>query len=92
MAEPFVVGGRDVVIGASVGIAVAPGDGTDADTLLHSADLALYRAKDDGRGTYRFFQSGLNAGVQEKLAVEAERLAVQGNNFGGSERLKASAS
>ena len=61
MAEPFAVDGHDVVIGASVGIAVAPDDGTDADTLLRNADLALYRAKAEGRGTYHFFQSGLDA-------------------------------
>ena len=70
MAEPFVVGGHDVVIGASVGIAVAPGDGTDADALLRNADLALYRAKDDGRGTYHFFQSGLDAALQRRLNLE----------------------
>ena len=48
-------------IGASIGIAVAPGDGTDPDQLLKNADLALYRAKADGRGTYRFFEPEMDA-------------------------------
>ena len=47
--------GNRIEIGASVGIAMAPGDGDDCDTLLKNADLALYRAKAEGRGRYRFF-------------------------------------
>jgi diguanylate cyclase (GGDEF)-like protein len=48
--EPFNVNGHQIVIGTSVGIAFSPQDGTDTDQLLKSADLALYRAKQDGRG------------------------------------------
>jgi predicted signal transduction protein with EAL and GGDEF domain len=47
---PFVLDGHDVTIGASVGIAIAPYDGLDAELLLKDADRALYRAKDNGRG------------------------------------------
>ena len=83
MAEPFVVDIHDVVIGASVGIAVAPGDGTDADTLLRHADLALYRAKAEGRGTYHFFQSGLDEALQRRLNLEAElRVAIAKGQLG----------
>ena len=51
MSEPFDLDGHQAVIGASIGIAVGPGDGLRPDKLLRNADLALYRAKDDGRGT-----------------------------------------
>jgi len=47
---------REVVIGASIGIALSPGDGTTGEELLRNADMALYRAKQDGRGVYRFFE------------------------------------
>ena len=49
LAEPYEISGHEVVIGASIGIALAPRDGSDADLLLKNADMALYRAKSDGR-------------------------------------------
>ena len=49
--------GTTITVGASIGIALAPGDGDDADRLLKNADLALYRAKGDGKGTFRFFEA-----------------------------------
>jgi diguanylate cyclase (GGDEF)-like protein len=55
LGKPFDIDGHEVTIGASVGIAVSGADGGDADTLLKHADMALYRAKADGRGVYRFF-------------------------------------
>ncbi len=55
LAEPLDVGGHTTVIGTSVGIAMFPDDGRDGMTLLKNADLALYRAKTDGRGGFRFF-------------------------------------
>ncbi len=70
MAIPFDVDGDSVVIGASVGIAVAPVDGTTAETLLKNADLALYRAKNDGRGAYHFFEKGMDAALQERRFLE----------------------
>ena len=70
MAEPFTVDRHHILIGASVGISVAPGDGTDAETLMKNADLALYRAKADGRAAYHFFEKGMDALLQERLAVE----------------------
>ena len=59
-------------IGASIGIAVAPDDGTEADQLLKNADLALYRAKSDGRGTYRFFEPEMDARMQARRALELD--------------------
>ena len=59
--ELFDVEGHQVVIGASIGIAVAPNDGTEPDQLLKNADMALYRAKSTGRGTYHFFQPEMDA-------------------------------
>jgi diguanylate cyclase (GGDEF)-like protein len=70
MAEPFEIDGRSVLIGASVGIAVAPGDGSTAEVLLRKADLALYRAKREGRGAYHFFEKGMDAILQERRSLE----------------------
>ncbi len=70
MSEPFDVDGHSVVIGTSIGIAVAPGDGTTTEALLKNADLALYRAKNGGRGAYHFFESGMDAELQERRTLE----------------------
>jgi diguanylate cyclase (GGDEF)-like protein len=70
IAEPFTVGDHQVVIGASVGIAVSPVDGQDAETLMRHADLALYRAKSDGRGTFHFFEAGMDASLQARRTIE----------------------
>ena len=81
-AEPFEIDRHTVAIGASVGIAVAPGDGGDAETLLKNADLALYRAKHDGRGAYHFFEKGMDAALQERRALEMGlRQALARNEF-----------
>ncbi len=56
LTAPFEIDGHQVIIGASVGIAIAPMDGDVADQLLKNGDMALYRSKTDGRGTYRFFE------------------------------------
>ncbi len=61
ISAPYEIDGHQVVIGTSIGIAIAPGDGTEPDQLLKNADLALYRAKGDGRGTFRFFETGMDA-------------------------------
>jgi len=72
LAEPFEVNGHELTAGASVGIAMAPGDAADADTLLKHADLALYQAKDEGGGTYRFFEAEMNARAQARHQLEAD--------------------
>lgn len=72
LAEPFVLHDHQVSIGGSVGIAIAPSDAGDADTLLKNADLALYRAKGDGRGAYRFFEATMDISAQERRALEID--------------------
>jgi predicted signal transduction protein with EAL and GGDEF domain len=82
IAEPFDFDGQQVVIGASIGIAVAPIDGTDPDQLLRNADLALYRAKADGKGQYCFFEAGMDARAQERRNLELDlRKALALNEF-----------
>ncbi len=72
VSEPFDIRGNQVVIGVSVGIAVAPADGDQSDQLLRNADMALYRAKSDGRGTYHFFQPEMDAQMQARHALELD--------------------
>ena len=69
---PFDVDGHQIVIGASIGIAFAPTDGLDPDALLKNADLALYRAKLDGRGVYRLFQTEMDAEMQARRVMELD--------------------
>ena len=61
-----------VVIGASVGISIAPNDGSDPDKLLKNADMALYRAKSDGRNSWRFFEPDMDARMQARRAIEID--------------------
>jgi len=71
MAQPFDLRGQQFVIGASIGIAVAPLDGTDPDTLMKCSDLALYRAKAEGRNTFHFYESGMDTAQQRRRTIEA---------------------
>jgi diguanylate cyclase (GGDEF)-like protein/PAS domain S-box-containing protein len=78
IADPYLIDGNSVVIGASIGIAMAPGDGEDAERLLKSADMALSRAKADARGTFSFFESAMDARAQSRRKIEVElRDAIQ---------------
>jgi diguanylate cyclase (GGDEF)-like protein/PAS domain S-box-containing protein len=82
MARPFDVEGHDIVIGASIGISVAPNDGMDPDVLLKSADMALYRTKDNGRNAFSFFEAGMDTKMQERRALEIDfRKAVASGEF-----------
>lgn len=72
LSEPFRIGNDEVTIGTSIGIAIAPDHGQDFDTLLKSADIALYRAKSDGRGTHRFFEQAMDAKIRDQRALETE--------------------
>jgi len=72
LSEPFDLGDHQVVCGASIGIAVAPADGADPDQLLKNADLALYRAKSQGRGTHRFFEPEMNRLMQARRDLERD--------------------
>ena len=69
---PFECAGHLITTDASIGIALAPGDGLDLDQLLKNADLALYRAKGDGRRTYRFFEPGMDARAKARRGLELE--------------------
>ena len=82
IAEPFGIEGHEFSIGTSIGIAVAPEQGTDPDALLKMADMALYRAKSDGRNGYQFFDPEIGAAAGERLALENDlRRAVAQNEF-----------
>ncbi|WP_407186984.1 putative bifunctional diguanylate cyclase/phosphodiesterase [Bradyrhizobium centrosematis] len=72
IADPYLLDGHSVVIGASIGIAMAPGDGDDSEKLLQSADMALSRAKLDARGTFAFFEAALDAKAQSRRKIEVE--------------------
>lgn len=82
ISEPIDIQGHRVMIGTSIGIAVAPMDGEDGATLMKNADLALYRAKGDGRGTYRFFEKGMDATMQHRRLLESGlKLGLTRNEF-----------
>jgi diguanylate cyclase (GGDEF)-like protein/PAS domain S-box-containing protein len=82
IAAPYEIGGHQLVIGVSIGISLAPEDGKGPDELLQKADLALYRAKADGRGTYRFFETGMDARAQARRLLERDlRLALERDEF-----------
>jgi predicted signal transduction protein with EAL and GGDEF domain len=70
LGEPYHVNGHEVTSSASIGIAIGPLDREPPDTLLKHADLALYRAKEDGRNTYRFFEPAMDAALQRRRRLE----------------------
>jgi diguanylate cyclase (GGDEF)-like protein/PAS domain S-box-containing protein len=72
LSQPFALDGHDVVIGASIGIALAPDDGDGADALLRNADMALYRAKSEGRGTSHFFEPEMDRRLQARRTLEVD--------------------
>jgi diguanylate cyclase (GGDEF)-like protein/PAS domain S-box-containing protein len=78
IGETYLLDGNSVVIGASIGIAMAPSDGDESERLLKNADMALSRAKNDSRGTFSFFESGMDARAQARRKIEIDlRAAVQ---------------
>ncbi len=80
--QPIDCSGHLITADASIGIAVAPTDGLDLDQLLRNADLALYGAKSDGRRTYRFFESGMDARAKARRSLELElRQAIADGSF-----------
>jgi len=72
IGEPYLLDGHSVVIGASIGIAMAPGDGDEFEKLLQSADMALSRAKNEQRGTFSFFEAGMDARAQSRRKIEID--------------------
>jgi diguanylate cyclase (GGDEF)-like protein len=82
IARPLTLEGTRVAPTASIGIAIAPGDGIDAGTLLKNADLALSRARESGRGSYIFFERELNERAQARRQTETDlRLALERGEF-----------
>ena len=80
--EPLEAAGHQIATGVSVGIAIGPGDGNDADQLLKNADLALYRAKQDGRGVFRFFEPALDQAARKRRELELDlRSALKTGQF-----------
>ena len=78
LAEPFTLFGHEVYSGASIGITISPMDGTDANTLLKNADMAMYEAKDQGRNTFRFFTSQMTDRAKHFLELDKDmRRALQ---------------
>jgi predicted signal transduction protein with EAL and GGDEF domain len=72
VSQRYDLDGHHVRIGASIGIAIAPSDGADADKLLRAADLALYSVKAAGKATFRFFEPAMDAQLQARRALELD--------------------
>ena len=82
ISEPYDLEGHHVTVGASIGVAVAPNDGDDPDRLLKNADMALYRAKAEGKGGFRFFEAEMDARVQARRRLEMDlRTAIKDDAF-----------
>ena len=78
MRDPFVLGDRELFVTASIGVAVGSGAGIDADELLHRADTAMYRAKENGAVPFVFFREGMAPSVADRLELDSElRRALQ---------------
>nr|WP_169822934.1 bifunctional diguanylate cyclase/phosphodiesterase [Methyloligella halotolerans] len=78
LSETYDLDGHEIVSSGSIGIAIGPDDGTTGDELLKNADLALYRAKQDGRNTFRFFEPSMDAALQKRRRLENDlRVAVR---------------
>ncbi|MEA1085578.1 EAL domain-containing protein [Sphingomonas sp. CD22] len=70
LSQPYFIAGATVTIGCSIGIAIAPQHGDNAEELVRNADLALYAAKADGRGVHRFFSEEMLSGAKSRKALE----------------------
>jgi diguanylate cyclase (GGDEF)-like protein len=82
LAEPFRVAGHELRVSASIGISLYPKDGDTVESLIRHADLAMYRAKEQGGDTFRFFAPEMNQRAQGTLKLEADlRLALQRGEF-----------
>jgi diguanylate cyclase (GGDEF)-like protein len=82
ISTPYDINGHQIVIGTSIGIALAPNDGDTADELLKNADLALYRVKSEGRNGYRLFEPEMNDEAQSRHALQADlRAALARDDF-----------
>jgi len=79
---PYLINNHHIVIGASIGVTIAPADGLDVDQLLKNADMALYRAKSQGRGTFSFFEQEMDIRLQARRLLEKDlRGALEAGEF-----------
>jgi diguanylate cyclase (GGDEF)-like protein/PAS domain S-box-containing protein len=72
LSASYEIDGHEVVIGASIGLAMSPGDGITSEELMRNADLALYRAKEDGGGVHRFFEHEMDRQAQRRRDMELD--------------------
>ena len=82
VAQPFMTGGRGISLSVSIGVAMSPADGSDVDTLLKHADVAMYHAKESGRNAMHFFSPDMNVHVHERAQMERQlREALEQQQF-----------
>jgi diguanylate cyclase (GGDEF)-like protein len=82
LREPFIIDGAEILTSTSIGIAVAPENGSSPQELIRNADIAMYKAKDSGRNSVHFFTQRMNEEVQEQIQLEAElRIALKRRDF-----------
>jgi diguanylate cyclase (GGDEF)-like protein len=80
--QPYDLDGHQVVVSTSIGVAISPHDGNTTEALLRNADMALYRAKSDGRSTYRYFEPEMDEQLQARRSLEIDlRNAVANGEF-----------
>ncbi len=80
--QPFIIDGQEISISCSLGITIAPDDATDCSSLMKNADMAMYKAKESGRNTLRFFTESMNHEISRRVSIEKElKQAIQDNQF-----------
>ncbi|TXR40986.1 EAL domain-containing protein [Ectopseudomonas mendocina] len=72
LARPFILEGREFFVTASIGIALAPQDGSELSQLMKNADTAMYHAKEHGKNNFQFYQADMNASALERLELESD--------------------
>ncbi len=82
MTRAFAIDGHELYVGASIGIALCPGDAASAEDMVRNADTAMYRAKEEGKSTFAFYDAEMTSSARRRLVLEARmRQAMAGNAF-----------
>ncbi|NYE03550.1 EAL domain-containing protein (putative c-di-GMP-specific phosphodiesterase class I) [Bacillus niacini] len=82
MAKPITIQGQELHVSMSIGIAFYPSDGKSTEELMKNADMAMYRAKEEGRDTYKFYSMDMNKAISRKMALEnGLRKALKNDEF-----------